>query len=75
MAESKIVIHNDLDPVSQLYDSKGNLVGDIKNERAFIDVCRQIVDQHADGYYVMMYGHRFALNEAEAAFHLKLLTR
>ena len=75
MAEPHIVIHNDLDPVLQLHDPNGNLVGDIKNERALIDVCRQIVDQHADGYYVMLDGYKCALNEAEAALHLKVLTR
>lgn len=56
-----IVIHNDLDPVTELYDPNGKAIGKIRNNAAWLDVRAQIHTKQLDGYYVMFKGEKIVI--------------
>ena len=58
-----IVIHNDIDPVTELYDPNGKLIGKIRNNTAMMDVCAQLVKKRLTGYYVMYKGEKLVIRK------------
>ena len=60
-AQPTIVIHNDIDPVTELYDPNGKLVGKIRNCTALSDVCVQIHKKKLAGYYIMYKGQKLKI--------------
>lgn len=60
-AQPTIVIHNNLDPVTTLYDPNGKPIGKIRNNTAMMDVCAQLVQKHLTGYYVMYKGEKLVI--------------
>lgn len=53
VGRSPVIIHNELGPVTNLYDPNGRYVGPILNETALYDVALQIKNLGIDGYYIM----------------------
>lgn len=60
-AQPAIVIHNNIDPVTELYDPNGKLVGKIRNCAALSDVCVQIHKKKLAGYYIMYKGQKLKI--------------
>ena len=60
-AQPTIVIHNDIDPVTELYDPNGKLIGQIRNCTALSDVCVQIHKKKLAGYYIMYKGQKLKI--------------
>ena len=61
--EPQIVINNKLDPVTELYDPNGKLIGKIRNNTAMMDVCAQLVKKRLTGYYVMYKGEKLVIRK------------
>ena len=61
--DHQIVINNKLDPVTTLYDPNGKLIGKIRNNAAWSDVCAQIHTKRLDGYYVMFKGEKIIISK------------
>lgn len=69
-AQPAIVIHNNIDPVTELYDPNGKLVGKIRNNAAWLDVCAQIHKKQLEGYYVMFKGEKIIISKMGGVKHV-----
>lgn len=69
-AQPTIVIHNALDPVTTLYDPNGKLIGKIRNNAAWLDVCAQIHTKQLEGYYVMFKGVKIIISKMGGVKHV-----
>jgi hypothetical protein len=69
-AQPAIVIHNDLDPVTKLYDPNGKLIGKIRNNAAWLDVRAQIHTKQLEGYYVMFKGVKIIISKMGGVKHV-----
>ena len=61
--EQAVVIHNHLDPVTVLYDKNDNMIGQILNTVALVDVCAQIKKKKLSGYYIMFNGKKLKIRK------------
>lgn len=69
-AQPAIVIHNDRDPVTKLYDPNGKLIGKIRNNAAWLDVRAQIHTKQLEGYYVMFKGVKIIISKMGGVKHV-----
>ena len=69
-AQPAIVIHNNIDPVTKLYDPNGKLIGKIRNNAAWLDVCAQIHTKQLEGYYVMFKGVKIIISKMGGVKHV-----
>lgn len=58
-----IVIHNDIDPITDLYGPNDEYIGKVNNNTVMTDILAQIYKKQLEGYYVMFNGEKLPITK------------